>query len=140
MKLAQPFKSILLSTCFFVYISGFLVWWLEYKTEVADLRTSSLHVHSIISLWFMIVFGYLYHSHIQRGLRSRRRLWSGVILTSIICALIFTVPFLFYLSSEEWRERIANIHTLIGLSVVAPFLAHFLFRSKTHSVGHSLQK
>lgn len=138
MKLSIRMKSILFPTLTAVYFTGVIVWfmgkWLlhdsGFGTEPSPFRTLWLQFHSIVSLWFMIMFGYLFHSHIRPAWRRGKKIKSGVTLTASVIFLIATVPFLFYAANENVKSSAAFAHTYIGLGTVFIFMVHYLTRSR----------
>jgi hypothetical protein len=125
-----------MSTLILMYFSGVITWvlthWIKFNggfgPEPTPLRTWWLDVHSIIGLFFMVLFGYLFHSHVRPSWRLRRRRRSGFVLTSGIVLLLLTVPALFYLSNEFAKSQIALFHTYLGLVMFLPFAVHYFFR------------
>ena len=73
MKLRPGFKLVLYVSLSLLYFSGAYVWARGMAPDASRLTVSLLHFHSIISLWFLILFGYLWHSHIQKGLKADDR-------------------------------------------------------------------
>ena len=80
MKLRPGFKLVLYVSLSLLYFSGAYVWARGMAPDASRLTVSLLHFHSIISLWFLILFGYLWHSHIQKGLKARKKMKSGISL------------------------------------------------------------
>ena len=138
MKLSRRFKVVLLLTLALMYSSGVLTWALSYwflsHTEFGDepsaSRTPALQIHSVVSLWFMVVYGYLFHAHIEPSWRKRRRRKSGGLLTGMLAFLIVTVPGLFYLTDERAKHYLAWVHTYVGLTLVLVFVFHYYAREK----------
>ena len=95
--------------------------------EVSPLRLWWLQIHSIVSLWFMILFGYLYHSHVLPAWRKHHgpKRFNGAWLTGGFIVLILTVPGLFYLNNESAKAKVAWLHTYLGLSIAMFFVLHW---------------
>jgi hypothetical protein len=138
-KISSQFKLVLFATCFLVYFSGLGTWilgrWFQVDQgmgpEPLSAHLTLLHSHSVVSLWFLMVFGYLFHSHVLKGWKAKLKLQSGLVLLSPMVFLIVTVPFLFYLSDEAWKNRVAVMHTYVGLLLIVPFFVHLATK-----VGH----
>lgn len=131
-------KITLLLVAVALYLSGLLTWifdhWffinLGFGPEPRPARTWWLHAHSVIGIGFLILFGYLIHSHLRPGWKRRKRRLSGTVLTCFLGLLILTVPFLFY-ASDDWLKAFAGwLHTYIGIAGLMPFLVHWRFRQK----------
>ena len=90
------------------------------------MRTYWLQLHSVIGLWFLALFGYLFHSHVRPAWRRRRKLKTGTSFTAVLIFLCATVPGIFYFSNEVLKNYTAAAHTYVGLFAIAFFLFHFL--------------
>lgn len=130
MKISAPFKLNLALTFLLLYVSGALYWlWIarrdqQIEFEPPPLAPLLLHVHAITGLWAMMVFGYLFRSHIQPALKTRKRRPTGSTTLGLFVLLIATVPGLFYLADEGARSLISSVHTYSGLAVIAPVFFH----------------
>lgn len=136
MKLGGRFKTLLLGTSAFLYMSGLAAWALArffqtdqgYGPEPSPLKPWFLHAHSIAGFLFLILFGYLWHAHVEPGLSRQKRKLSGLTILAACGVLFATVPMLFYLTGETARAWTAAVHTWLGAILLAPFLYHL--RSK----------
>ena len=134
MKLTKRFKTAFYPTLLGLYATGVGTWiygkWFSidrgYGLEANPTGITLLHVHSVIGLWFLLTFGYLWHCHIERAWKSRKKRTSGVMLLTPILLLFITVPGLFYLTDEKLKEFTSAVHTYVGLFVALPFFFHFL--------------
>ena len=139
MKLLQPFKTILWFTLVLLYGTGVLVYvlatWFQSDRgmgpEPSPWQLTSLQVHSITGLLFLIFFGYLWATHILPGWRRRRLRGTGALMTGVCIVLMLTVPILFYSTHEEFKNLTGLVHTYLGLASILPFLLHL-------AVGRSL--
>jgi hypothetical protein len=136
MKLGPRFKTALLWTSAFLYITGLAAWALAshfqidtgYGFEPSPLKPWFLHAHSVTGLLFFVLFGYLWHAHVEPGLNHQKKKRSGLTLIVTLAILFATVPLLFYITGESARAWTATIHTWLGAALLAPFLFHL--RSK----------
>ncbi len=136
MKIRKRFKYFLYLSLFTLYATGVVVWILEtwFKAdkgmgpEPSPFALPSLHIHSILGLWFLIVFGYLFHSHILPGLRRQQKLKSGWAVLLVCLILILTVPGLFYLTDESFKSLTSLIHVSVGLASILIFAIHLRTR------------
>ena len=132
MKIPKVLKWILYFVLFAVYGTGLIYWILKnWAQKDYGMGPEAWHgsiwflqSHSILGLGFLILFGYLIHSHIEKGLRTKKKTKSGLFLLSVFVILILTVPFLFYLNDENKKLQIALIHTYLGLFLILPFVVH----------------
>jgi hypothetical protein len=116
-----------------MYLTGVFTWVLShwflvnagFGLESSPLRIFWLQVHSVASLWFLALFGYIFHAHVIPSWRRGRKRLSGMVLTLVLIFLSLTVPGLFYITNEGIKNSVALIHTYVGLSLVAVFLLHY---------------
>jgi hypothetical protein len=132
-KLPQQFRFIVLTSLAGLYFSGAITWILDnwflvnngLGPEPSPFHTWWREIHSIISLSFMVTFGYLLNSHVRPAWRTGRRLKSGFVLTAGIVMLLLTVPALFYLADESLKSKVVFFHTYFGLVMLLPFAVHY---------------
>jgi len=130
MKIKRLFKLNLAVTFAALYATGFLYWWLVSRhprtpdTDPVAAGPFFLRSHAILGLWSLILFGYLYRSHIQPGLKTARRRLSGFTTLAACATLIITVPGLFYIVNEEQKASVAALHTYLGLAFIVPVFTH----------------
>lgn len=138
MKLPLRLKWLVLASLHAMYFTGLITWvmgyWFQVQTafgnEPSPFRLWWLQLHSIVSLWFLILFGYLFHAHVQPAWRRRKKRRSGAVLTGTLIFLIATVPGLFYIANEYLKSWVAMVHADVGLTVLLIFLLHYY--SKDH--------
>jgi hypothetical protein len=132
MKFSRPFKVFLYAILLGLYFSGVAVWALDlwgkvdhgFGPEPAVSQIWFLRGHSVTGLIFFVLFGYLLHSHMRPGWKSRRKVKSGLLMVSPVVFLMLTVPGLFYLTDDGQKHIVAIIHTYVGLIVFLPFFLH----------------
>ncbi len=120
-----------------LYATGFLVWvaktFLQVDTgfglEAPAATIWYLRSHSMISLWFLIIFGYLYRSHIQPGLNSSRKKISGLTFLIGIAIVIITVPGIFYITNDSVKNKVSWLHTYMGLALLGFFFIHLFSKA-----------
>ncbi len=138
MKISRPFKLILYATLIVLYAAGALNWALHmwfpvdhgFGPEPTVTEIFSLRVHGLVGMWFLIVFGYLFHSHVFPALQGGRKLKTGYTLLLFVAVLSITTPGLFYLSVDSYRAIAAWIHTYAGLIAAVPFFVHLLLKTE----------
>jgi hypothetical protein len=135
---SKRIKRILYPALLGLYVSGVAVWVMQtfmqrdhgFGLQAPPQTLDILHIHSIIGLWFLLVFGYLFRAHIETGWRSKMKRRSGVLLTAPFLILFATVPGLFYLVDEKWKSTTSFIHTYLGLILVVPFFIHYFTKKR----------
>ena len=136
MKFSKTFKRILFSTLVGLLLTGVVIWVLEFWFQIDHgmgpepdpSRIWVLRAHAVIGLWFLMVFGAVFQSHILKGLRAKRKLLSGFCLLVPIGILIATVPLLYYVIDDELKNKVAWVHTYLGFAVTVPFFYHWLHK------------
>jgi hypothetical protein len=116
-----------------MYFTGVFTWVLShwfivdvgFGPESSPLRILWLQTHSISSLWFLALFGYIFHSHVIPSWRRGRKRLTGATLTSVLIFLSLTVPGLFYITNDSIKNSVALIHTYVGLALAGVFLLHY---------------
>jgi len=87
-------------------------------------QSLALRIHGIVGLWFLYLFGHFFKAHIWPSLRQMRQRKSGYTLWISLIILSVSVPFLYYLGSDAWRDAVVGLHTYLGLFVIVPLLVH----------------
>ena len=143
MKFSQTFKRILFLTLVGLLLTGALVWMLDLWFQVDNgmgpeplpSRIWILRAHAVIGLWFLMVFGAVFQTHILKGIRARKKLVSGFCLLIPIGILIITVPLLYYVIDDNIKGTVAQIHTYLGFAVTLPFFYHWLHKTTSRKLS-----
>ena len=139
MKFGRRFKILFFVIAIAMYASGagqfVAARWFPvergFGPEPSGLAIALLRAHSSVSFLFLIVFGYLLHSHVRPGLRSKKKFKSGLSVLIPIGLLTATVPGLLYLSDERLKPLNVFVHVAVGFAVGGVFLIHLVTRPKT---------
>ena len=134
MKLSPKFKIIFLLTLAVLYFSGLGYFLLDHFVKVqgtlgeenSPWQLTSLHMHAVAGLFFLFLFGYLFSVHIFPGLKGRKRKKSGLTVLTVFVILSLTVPGLYYLNDDVFKNYFVFVHTYLGLSTVLLFALHLL--------------
>ncbi len=138
MRMSLDFKIIFFTACIALYVSGVAYFYFEHFVRVATdfgsdqspYQALILHLHGMVGLVFLSLFGYLWATHIRPGLRGRARKTSGLTMLVAVLVLCLTVPGLYYLGSEKLRAIFSNLHTYLGLAAIVPFVVHYVKRAR----------
>ena len=133
MKLGWRLKRIVLTSLLAMYLTGLATWFLGhwwlvesgFGLEPTPFRNLALQFHSVISLWFLVLFGYLARAHVIPAWYGGRKIKSGVAVTGTLVVLIATIPGLFYLTLEPVKSAVVCVHTYLGIATLAVFLIHY---------------
>jgi hypothetical protein len=118
MKVDPGLKWIFYLTFSVLYISG------VFQFALGPTQSLALRVHGIVGLWFLYFLGHFFKAHIQPSLRQLRHRKTGITLWASFLILSVSVPFLYYLGNDFWRNFTVALHTYVGFVVVVPLGVH----------------
>ena len=132
MKLAGRFRVVFISSILALYLSGVNIWVLQkFFTQDNGMGPENpaatiwvLRFHAVVSIAFLMAFGYFIRVHIIPGLRGKDRKPGGMLNLGIISFLILTMPFLLYAIDEKFKYWVSFLHTYVGLAFILPYLVH----------------
>jgi hypothetical protein len=135
MKLRKTFKWILFTILTTAFASG-TAWYIFEKwvrvqgTLGLDHHPAQeilLRIHGIVAYGTLLCLGYLLHSHVQPGLKGKRKKRTGITMISIFSFLILTALIQLYGPDSAFRDNSGLLHFYAGLSLPI-FLGIHLFR------------
>ena len=91
---------------------------------------STLMWHGVTAMLATIALGSVLPFHIKAGLKSKRKLWSGLSQLVFLTTLLVSGTFLYY-GPEEIRDTVITTHWVIGLTFFAIFLLHGVYVKKS---------
>jgi hypothetical protein len=77
----------------------------------------------------MIALGSVLPFHLKAGLKSKKKLWSGLSQLIFLTTLLISGAFLYY-GPEEIRDMAIAAHWMTGLAFFAIFLLHGVYASR----------
>ena len=99
----------------------------EFDIQKALLGAHSvLALHGVAAMLAILALGSTLPFHIKAGLKSKRKLLSGLSLLAFLFTLLISGALLYY-GPEEIRDAVITTHWLIGLVFFAIFLLHGVF-------------
>ena len=102
----------------------------EFHIERASLGAHSvLAWHGITAMLATLALGSVLPFHLKAGLKSKRKLWSGLSQLAFLATLLISGALLYY-GPEEMRDGVIKIHWMIGLAFFAIFLLHGVYTKK----------
>ena len=90
---------------------------------------SVLAWHGITAMVATIALGSVLPFHLKAGLKSKRKLWSGLSQLAFLATLLISGALLYY-GPEEIRDQVITTHWMIGLVFFAIFLLHGVYAKK----------
>jgi len=105
----------------------------EFHIERAVLGTHSvLAWHGIAAILATIALGSVLPFHLKAGLKSKRKLWSGLSQLAFLAILLVSGALLYY-GPAEIRDGVIATHWMIGIAFFAIFLLHGVYLKKLPS-------
>ena len=99
----------------------------EFHIERAVFGSHSVLVwHGITAMVVTMALGSVLPFHLKAGLKSKRKLWSGLSQLAFLNILLVSGALLYY-GPEEIRDSVIKIHWMIGLTFFALFLLHGVY-------------
>jgi hypothetical protein len=105
----------------------------EFHIERAVLGTHSvLAWHGIAAILATMALGSVLPFHLKAGLKSKRKLWSGLSQLAFLAILLVSGAMLYY-GPAEIRDVVIATHWIIGIVFFAIFLLHGVYAKKLPS-------
>jgi len=105
----------------------------EFQIERAVLGAHSvLAWHGIAAVLTSIALGSVLPFHLKAGLKSQRKLWSGLSQLAFLATLLVSGALLYY-GPSEIRDEVIATHWMIGIAYFAIFLLHGIYAKKLPS-------
>lgn len=95
---------------------------------------SVLAWHGIAAMAATMALGSVLPFHLKAGLKSRRKLWSGLSQLAFLTVLLASGALLYY-GPEEIRDSVIEIHWMIGLTFFVIFLLHGVYAKNLTSLN-----
>ena len=92
-------------------------------------KHSVLMWHGIAAMMATMALGSVLPFHLKAGLKSKKKLWSGLSQLAFLAALLISGALLYY-GPEEIRDQAITIHWMIGLAFFTIFLLHGVYAKK----------
>ena len=93
---------------------------------------SVLAWHGITALLATLALGSVLPFHLKAGLKSRRKLLSGLSQLGFLLTLLISGALLYY-GSAEIRESVVLTHWLVGLVFFSVFMMHIFYTRKSEA-------
>lgn len=103
----------------------------EFHIQRTVLGSHSVLVwHGIAAMVATISLGSLLPFHLKAGLKSKKKLWSGLSQLIFLTTLLISGALLYY-GPAEIRDTTIAAHWITGLAFFALFLLHVVYSKKT---------
>ena len=103
----------------------------EFHIERTVLGAHSILMwHGVAAMIATMALGSVLPFHIKAGLKSKRKLWSGLSQLAFLTTLLISGALLYY-GPEEIRDTVITTHWVIGLAFFAIFLLHGVYAKKS---------
>lgn len=105
----------------------------EFHIERAMLGAHAvLAWHGITAMLATIALGSVLPFHLKAGLKSKKKLWSGLSQLAFLTTLLISGALLYY-GPEEIRDKVITTHWTVGLAFFAIFLMHGVYVKHRHT-------
>ena len=105
----------------------------EFHIERAILGTHSvLAWHGLTAILATLALGSVLPFHLKAGLKSKRKLWSGLGQLAFLAILLVSGALLYY-GPAEIRDEVIATHWMMGIVFFAIFLLHGVYTKKLPS-------
>jgi hypothetical protein len=105
----------------------------EFHIERAILGTHSvLAWHALTAILATLALGSVLPFHLKAGLKSKRKLWSGLSQLAFLAILLISGALLYY-GPAEIRDEVIATHWMMGIVFFAIFLLHGVYTKKLPS-------
>lgn len=105
----------------------------EFHIERAVFGTHSvLAWHGVAAILATLGLGSVLPFHLKAGLKSKRKLWSGLSQLAFLAILLVSGALLYY-GPAEIRDVVIATHWMIGITFFAIFLLHGVYAKKLPS-------
>ena len=134
MRLSARIEILIYLVTSILFISG-IVWIYahyvapstsQFQDVISPLEPWSLKVHGGAAMAFLMLFGFLFASHIKRAWDAKRNRRSGGSLVAASSLLIVTGYGLYYCGGEGNRLTIRWIHLIIGVALPVFLVVHVI--------------
>ena len=143
MKFKADFKRFFYGFFVLLFLSGGTWWamekWLRVQTALGEdhhpWQGILIRMHGTLAYFFMLMLGYLVHSHVRPGLnaKKKRSMRTGWMMIAITALLILTSAMDMFGPEGEVREFLVTCHRFLGLSFPIVLIIHLVNR-KFHTV------
>jgi len=93
---------------------------------------SVLAWHGVAAILATLGLGSVLPFHLKAGLKSKRKLWSGLSQLAFLAILLVSGALLYY-GPAEIRDAVIATHWMIGITFFAIFLLHGVYAKKLPS-------
>jgi hypothetical protein len=102
----------------------------EFHIERTVLGSHSvLAWHGVVAMLATIALGSVLPFHLKAGLKSKKKLWSGLSQLIFLTTLLISGALLYY-GPAEIRDTVIATHWIAGLTFFAIFLLHGVYSKK----------
>lgn len=127
------FGMLFLSGVVWLYAYFFLSVETEYGSLPSPYEAWSMQVHGAAVPVFLVVFGWLFPSHITRAFKARKNVASGVVLVSSMLFLTLTGYLLYYCGHEATRKLSSVGHSVVGVAVLFVLIGHIVLGKRVYN-------
>lgn len=98
----------------------------EFGPENNPLEPWMMKIHGLFLIPVLLGIGGMFVAHIPKGWDHTRQRVAGVVLCAILAVLVASGYLLYYASDETFRSWTSLTHWIVGLTLPAVFIWHYL--------------
>lgn len=134
MKLNKNLKRTIIIILGLMYVSGASMWYLIHFGQVdrgmglgpPPQQIWLLRFHGTLSFAVAMLIGYVLRAHVLPYWRMHQGKKTGLPLVVHFFLILFTVPFLLYMTDEKTKFFAEQTHAYLGLFLIVTFTVHLI--------------
>ena len=135
---SKSFRATTMSALLVLWLSG--TWWVvlhylfpahtDFGPSPNPLEPTLMRIHGAVAVFAVALLGWIGARHVaENWSRSRKRV-SGIAILSAYIVLVVSGYALYYLLQDQLRERVGQVHEVLGVASIAIALTHWIKRAK----------
>lgn len=112
----------------------------EFGPEKHPWQQTFLLLHGVSAFVMMIFYGAILFSHVPSTWRLNRLRNIGLTLAIVVGFQVISAWLLYYLGSEEVRDVVSNLHTLVGFTLPIVLTIHIIHGIRLNKLNKEKQQ
>lgn len=125
LRLRASLRRMLYATIAMSWVTGIVFYALrrwfqregDFGLETHPWQHPTLELHGAAAFTMLMLIGALLINHVPSGWRSRRSRSHGILLVCSMSVIVLTAWCLYYLSADDARLWIGNVHLFVGMTL-----------------------
>ena len=146
MRFTSSVRWFFYSILSLMFVSGTTWWWFENFVRVQTalgedhhpFQNNFIRIHGSLAFFFLILLGYLIHSHLRPGLNQKRSRYSGFVVVAWVSVLVLTAIYQLYGPEGSVRDFLTGAHRWVGVMLPLILITHVIRGRKRRRSKHVL--